>query len=170
MDCFVNRGFAATTVEQIAEAVGVSRMTVFRYFGPKEDIVFAGSERNLATFRDLVVERSPATVSEVHRCLVHFARDLEEQHDFSRWMTVVDGDRDLLARAGLLRWDLETILAEGHAAALAVPSPDLRLRILASNAIGALFVAARESFHGTTGFTELLRHALREAGLPEAAE
>jgi AcrR family transcriptional regulator len=39
MELFVERGFAATTVEDIATAAGVGRRTLFRYFPTKEDIV-----------------------------------------------------------------------------------------------------------------------------------
>lgn len=38
---FLARGFDAVTVEDIAEAAGVGRATVFRYFGEKTEIVFA---------------------------------------------------------------------------------------------------------------------------------
>ena len=40
MQLFAERGFAATTVDEIAEAAGVSRATVFSYFPSKEEIVF----------------------------------------------------------------------------------------------------------------------------------
>ncbi|EPX55559.1 Transcriptional regulator, TetR family [Cystobacter fuscus DSM 2262] len=36
---FVERGFAETTIEDIAEAAGISRRTFFRYFETKEDVV-----------------------------------------------------------------------------------------------------------------------------------
>jgi AcrR family transcriptional regulator len=36
---FIQRGFAATTIEAIAEAAGISRRTFFRYFETKEDVV-----------------------------------------------------------------------------------------------------------------------------------
>jgi len=36
---FVAQGFEATTVDQIVEAVGISRRSFFRYFGSKEDVL-----------------------------------------------------------------------------------------------------------------------------------
>ena len=40
MELFADRGFARTTIDQIAEAANVSRATVFSYFPTKEEIVF----------------------------------------------------------------------------------------------------------------------------------
>jgi AcrR family transcriptional regulator len=42
---FEDQGFAATTVEQIAERTGVSIPTVFNYFGSKQDILLAVVEQ-----------------------------------------------------------------------------------------------------------------------------
>ena len=41
LDLFVAQGFEATSVEQIAQAAGVSRSTFFRQFGGKDDVVFS---------------------------------------------------------------------------------------------------------------------------------
>ena len=41
MRLFLQQGYESTTVEEIAEAAGVSHMTFFRYFPTKEDAVMA---------------------------------------------------------------------------------------------------------------------------------
>jgi AcrR family transcriptional regulator len=40
LELFVTQGFAATTIDQIAEAAGVGRRTIFRHFATKEAILF----------------------------------------------------------------------------------------------------------------------------------
>lgn len=52
LDLFDQQGFEATSVEQIAQAAGVSRSTFFRQFGGKDDVVFADHEVLLDMLRD----------------------------------------------------------------------------------------------------------------------
>jgi AcrR family transcriptional regulator len=52
LDLFAARGYEATTVDQIAEAVGVGRRTFFRYFRSKEDVVFPDHGERLAEVVD----------------------------------------------------------------------------------------------------------------------
>ncbi|MEV4799478.1 TetR family transcriptional regulator [Nonomuraea sp. NPDC049421] len=42
MELFTSRGFDETTVEDIAQAAGISKRSFFRYFPTKEDVVFEG--------------------------------------------------------------------------------------------------------------------------------
>jgi len=51
LDLFVANGFEATSVEQIAQAAGVSRSTFFRQFGGKDDVVFTDHDLLLARLR-----------------------------------------------------------------------------------------------------------------------
>ncbi|MFC9892200.1 TetR/AcrR family transcriptional regulator [Nocardia sp. NPDC127579] len=45
---FAEQGYEATTVDEIAEAAGISRRTFFRQFRSKEDVIFADHEAQLA--------------------------------------------------------------------------------------------------------------------------
>jgi len=50
LELFARRGYEATTVEDIAAAVGVSRRTFFRYFESKRDVVWGEFDAELARF------------------------------------------------------------------------------------------------------------------------
>jgi AcrR family transcriptional regulator len=50
VDLFVDNGFAATSMDDVAQAAGVSRRTVYRHFASKEDLVFDYPRRWLERF------------------------------------------------------------------------------------------------------------------------
>lgn len=54
---FTERGFDDTTVSQIAEAAGVSRRTVYRYFPKKDDLIFEFPRRWFDMFDSAVADR-----------------------------------------------------------------------------------------------------------------
>jgi mycofactocin system transcriptional regulator len=53
---FAERGFEDTTLDAIAEAVGVSRRTLFRYYASKNDIPWGQFDQTLAHFRQLLAD------------------------------------------------------------------------------------------------------------------
>jgi AcrR family transcriptional regulator len=59
MAMFEARGFDEVTISQVAEAAGVSKMTVTNYFPRKEDLVFDRAEAIIASLADVVVARAP---------------------------------------------------------------------------------------------------------------
>ncbi len=81
IDLFVEHGYDQTSVEQIAQAAGVSRSTFFRQFGGKEDVVFADHEVLLAETRAYLAQHHDdpwAAVCEASvRVFRHFAADPE---------------------------------------------------------------------------------------------
>lgn len=81
IDLFVEHGYDQTSVEQIAQAAGVSRSTFFRQFGGKEDVVFADHEVLLTETRAYLAEPHDdpwAAVCEASvRVFRHFANDPE---------------------------------------------------------------------------------------------
>jgi AcrR family transcriptional regulator len=60
MRLFLERGFEATTMEEIANEVGISRRSLFRYFGTKEDIVL-GNHAEQGLVVKAALEARPAS-------------------------------------------------------------------------------------------------------------
>lgn len=58
---FTERGFDATTADDIAEAAECSRSTLFRYFGNKEDILFGDVYVLLAEVREELARAHPCS-------------------------------------------------------------------------------------------------------------
>ncbi|MFB7247923.1 TetR/AcrR family transcriptional regulator [Streptomyces populi] len=54
---FAERGFDNVSVQEIADAAEVSKMTVFNYFGTKEDLVFSPIEEHFGDLARAVRER-----------------------------------------------------------------------------------------------------------------
>ncbi|MET9239869.1 helix-turn-helix domain-containing protein [Nonomuraea sp. NPDC003709] len=63
-ELFAERDYAGVTVADIADRAGVGRTTFFRYFGDKQEVVFAGEEELLDNVarrhRELRLERPPS--------------------------------------------------------------------------------------------------------------
>ena len=59
MEMFAARGFDEVTISQVAEAAGVSKMTVTNYFPRKEDLVFDRAEALIRGLADAVAARAP---------------------------------------------------------------------------------------------------------------
>ncbi|MFG1647961.1 TetR/AcrR family transcriptional regulator [Amycolatopsis sp. NPDC049252] len=79
---FIQRGFEEVTVAEVAEAAGVSKMTVFNYFPRKEDLFL---DRHADRLADLVaaVRTRPAGVSAVSALRRHQHELLAAGHPLS---------------------------------------------------------------------------------------
>ena len=141
---FVEKGYDATTVEEIAAAAGVSHMTFFRYFPRKEEVVEYDEYDPL--LEDLIAARPPeeAPFTALHNAirtgleavlttdrealLVRTRLILHNPVLRSRNLIAQDATRDLFARAlarraGLAEPDLAAIVQAS--AALGVIGPAL---------------------------------------------
>src|SRR5581483_575710 len=69
---FLERGFENVTVDEIAAAAHVGRMTVFNYFPRKEDMFFDRDEEGREAVREALRQRNPrVSPIETLRLLAH---------------------------------------------------------------------------------------------------
>jgi AcrR family transcriptional regulator len=159
---FLERGYETVTMEEIAEAAGVSRRTAFRYFPSKESLVFPRQDERLARFERLLADRSG--LAQVRQALLalsaHYQDAAEEilaQH------RVVQSRPELLARDFQFdqRWEAAIVRA--------LPElPPRRARFEAAAMIGLARAVLREWCEGGAreDLVELARDALNTLGDP----
>ena len=114
---FLERGFDHVTVDEIAAAADVGRMTVFNYFPRKEDMFFDRDEEGRGMLRQALRQRDPRVAPiETLRLLAH--RLVAEQSrylDFSAmgraYIETIEGSETLKARARAIRDELAQVLS-----------------------------------------------------------
>lgn len=113
---FNERGFDRVTVDEIAEAADVARMTVFNHFPRKEDMFFDLEEQGREDLRTALKDRAPdVTLIDALRRFAH--RIVAEQRpyirflkDSPRFMQTIADSETLKARARAIRDELATIV------------------------------------------------------------
>lgn len=157
LELFLERGFEATTVDDIVERVEVSRSTFFRYFATKEHVLFADHEEQLRAFRRELAS-TPTTLPpfEVIRSVAldasnatieAFRRDPEA---YRARQQVIASAPSVQALALRLDIDWEDALSEALERRLPGPRQQLRARLLAGSLMGA--VSAFHRLWESTGF------------------
>ena len=139
MELFERQGFAATTIDQIAEAANVSRATVFGYFPTKEELVFGDAAAVIALLDARLQERGEQTTLEVVRTWLGeltgwFEPELVLQQRLAREAPVVG------ARRLQLYGEAERAIAASLEAELGAAQP-LAARLAASALTAGLRVA-----------------------------
>jgi AcrR family transcriptional regulator len=139
---FDERGYAATTVADIAAAADIAPRTFFAYFPSKEAVVFAQADQQLEALAATLRERpeGETTFEALRRWIVDLiAREEQEERDREQVRFRMIGDSEPLAafeRHIFSRF--ERLIASSVAADLGDDERDLRPRLAAAAAIAAL--------------------------------
>lgn len=119
---FLERGFDHVTVDEIAAAADVGRMTVFNHFPRKEDMFFDRDEEGREALRAALRERV-AGVSPVETLRLLAYRMVEEQRPYLRFsadsqgfVETIEGSETLKARARAIRNEIWQMVAVEMAA------------------------------------------------------
>jgi AcrR family transcriptional regulator len=156
---FLERGYAQTTVQQVAEAAGISPATFFRYFPSKGDVVFYRQDEAVQALRDALAAapRAPA-MEQVRDVLLRF--QLQERSTVPQEQVVarlIAGDEQLQAHAARFAAALQAVVA-GHLADRGMAPA--RAQVVAGALFGALQAARRVV--GESADADV-RHLLNEA-------
>lgn len=152
---FAEKGFDQVTVEEIAEAVGVSSRTFFRYFGSKEDLVL----RPMLEVRPVLeaaLAELPAdepVLEALRRALARLAHHLAALGpELARRSSIIRATPVLAARAVQVREEWRGLLVQAAASCLAAdPATDLRPHVAAAWAMAGLSAARELWEHGAPG-------------------
>lgn len=147
-ELFFERGFESVTVDEIAVASNVSKMTVFNYFARKEELILdREDDLKLLPLRQAIGSR-PAGESPVQALRALFQQMSRDKHPLCHvsarvvdWWRVIDASPTLKAR---LR-ELADEAAEGIAIELGGPKPDGAARLAAGMIVVTLRVAREEA-------------------------
>jgi AcrR family transcriptional regulator len=109
VELFLRQGYATTTMPAIAEAAGVSRTSVFRYFHGKSEIVWWAFDVHLDEFASLLDASDPASpvLDAVRSAIVRALESAADDHGaWLRRFELIDGEPELRAEeaAHWARW------------------------------------------------------------------
>jgi AcrR family transcriptional regulator len=127
---FIERGFDQVTVDEIAAAAGVGRMTVFNHFVRKEDMFFDRDEEGREILREALSQRDPrVSPIETLRLLAHglVARKSPAVEFSARsrsFVEAIEGSETLKARARAIRDELAQAVTVALAASVGRPPTD----------------------------------------------
>jgi AcrR family transcriptional regulator len=114
---FIERGFDNVTVDEIAEAADVGRMTVFNHFPRKEDMFFDRDEEGRDRLRDALRRRDDdvTPIEAIRRVTHRAASDAPLYISFTpesrRFVETIEKSPALIARARAIRDELAQFVA-----------------------------------------------------------
>lgn len=139
LELFAERGFEETTVDDIADALGVSRRTLFRYFASKNDMAWGDFDWVLARLRHCLDETEPDEPlhEALGRAVVESNRYEDDQLPELRIrMRLITGVPALQAHSALRYAEWRAVIAEFVSRRLECRIDDLIPQMVAHAALG----------------------------------
>lgn len=144
---FAEKGFDATTIDELADQAEVSKTTFFRFFPAKEAVAIEAEAELWTAYLSALAERPLAgtVLAGLHDTLVAAATGLDASWDqrFLATRRLIAGEPALLAYVQHYRATVQGQVADRLAARLGLDPDDLRLHILAELAVTAWSIAGR---------------------------
>jgi TetR/AcrR family transcriptional regulator, regulator of mycofactocin system len=136
---FAERGFEATTVDDIAAAVGVGRRTVFRYFESKNDIAWGDFDWVMARLREALDAGAelPLMTALRHAAVESNRYPADQEPGLRTRMTLITGTAALQAHSSLRYAEWRAVVAEWAAERRGEAAEDLVPRVLGYAALGS---------------------------------
>ncbi len=130
---FLEKGFEATTLEEIAEAADIHKQTVLRYYRSKEEIAFGLRIRIYERFVERLAER-PGSVLEYWRAYItETSSATSPTNELAEWFAFLDSDVRLFAFQLRLNERYQEVLAEAFSREAGIdPDHDWFARSLAA--------------------------------------
>ncbi|RNG28874.1 TetR/AcrR family transcriptional regulator [Streptomyces botrytidirepellens] len=174
---FMERGFEAVTIAEIAEAAEVSVNTVYNYFPTKEDL-FVDREEEVVDRPSRLVRERAAGQSAARAIVEQLRRDIRERHayvglteGYDRFRQVMTESPSLMARLFTIQGkavnQLGVTLREETAAAPEDPTPEF----VAHQLVGLQNAVQRCIMRGLAeggGVDEVAEDALRKVDVMES--
>jgi AcrR family transcriptional regulator len=139
MALFLDRGFEATTLDDIAAAADISRRSFFHYFASKEDVVFAWQEESTAALIAAVAARpaNESMLTAAENAISAMVRQLEPGEAMA--MAQLKRDNPALQARDQVKYEkLERALAEALGKRAGHKTERLQARLVAMIATGAM--------------------------------
>lgn len=139
MALFLERGFEATTLDDIAAAADISRRSFFHYFASKEDVVFALQEESITALVAAVAARpaNESMLTAAENAIAAMAGKLEPGEAIT--MACLKRDNPALRARDQIKYEkLERALAEALSKRAGDPTDSIQARLVAMVTVGAM--------------------------------
>jgi AcrR family transcriptional regulator len=162
---FAEQGYEDTTVEEIAEAAGISVRTLFRYYSSKQHLLFGDvGQRRIDALRTALwarpVTEPPLVAIEGALDDLDLTDPAEREQVFARF-ALLQRQPSLLPKYLVLNRDLASVIADFVAARTGAPVTDLYPQMVAAATTAAWDIAlvTWSASNGTANLSDLRRTA-----------